>query len=135
MASKQESRTITKEKRRTLYKSHLAAKIRIGQKRRTMRTGKIKYRVGSIQPIQENYSEKAKDHVKINRRYEQRLGDMTEEDALSEGFKDLVAFYEWWAHNQGPVVPWRAVTVYDFDYLPPGSKTGKPSPVAELRQS
>ena len=103
-----------------LFKSHLAAKIRSGQKRRTIRTGKVLYREGSVQPIQENYTQKAKDHIKIKRRFSQRLGDMTEQDARAEGMDSLEAFKKVWEKvSKKPWNPETIVTVYDFDYLPP----------------
>jgi len=79
-----------------LFKSHLDTKIRCGQKRRTIHTGKVKYREGSVQPIQENYTQKAKDHIRINCRFNQKLGDMTEQDAIAEGMDNLAAFKKEW---------------------------------------
>jgi hypothetical protein len=96
----------------------------------------VLYREGSVQPIQENYTQKAKDYIKINRRFNQKLGDMTEQDAKAEGLDSLAEFKkEWEKISQEPWNPERVVTVYDFDYLPPGSRTGKLLSVGELRQS
>ncbi|MCW4024943.1 MAG: ASCH domain-containing protein [Candidatus Bathyarchaeota archaeon] len=98
-----------------LFRSHLAAKIRAGTKTQTRRISKIRYREGSIQPIQENYSEKAKDHIKINKRYEQKLGDITEEQAKAEGFQNLQEFKEEWEKiTKQPWNPTQIVTAYEF---------------------
>jgi hypothetical protein len=97
-----------------LFKRHLAAQIRAGTKTQTRRISKIRYCEGSIQPIQENYSEKAKDHIKINKRYEQRLGDMTEEQTKAEGFNALKEFKENWIKLYGDWNPNQFVTAYEF---------------------
>lgn len=103
-----------------LFKRHLAAQIRIGAKTRTCRVSRIKYKVGSFQPIQENFKEKAKDHIKITSRYQQRLCDVTEEQARAEGFSNLTAFLEWMVKNQAPFFPWRTVDAYEFFHVKRG---------------
>lgn len=61
--------------------------------RRLPEKSKRNYKVGSIQPIQMNYHDKAKGHIRILKAYDQKLGDMKLEDAKKEGFKDLADFY------------------------------------------
>ena len=101
-----------------LFRIHLAAKVRAGAKTQTRRTSKIRYREGSIQPIQENYNQKAKDHIKINKRYEQKLGDMAEEDAKAEGFENLDEFKkEWEKITKQPWNPEQTVTAYKFQLI------------------
>ncbi len=102
-----------------LFKRHLAARVKAGTKTQSRRVSKIRYREGSIQPIQENYKPgKAKDHIKINRRYEQKLGDMTEEQAKAEGFQSLEEFQkEWDAITKQPWNPEQFVTVYEFTLI------------------
>ncbi|MGD6807563.1 MAG: ASCH domain-containing protein [Candidatus Bathyarchaeia archaeon] len=107
-----------------LFKSHLAAKVRAGRKTQSRRISKVRYREGSVQPIQENYKPgKAKDYVKINRRYEQKLGDLTEAQAIAEGFDGIEEFKkEWMAITKKPWDPEEVVTVYEFELLLPNSK-------------
>lgn len=101
-----------------LFKRHLAAKVRTGEKTQTRRTSKIRYREGSIQPIQESYNQKAKDHIKINKRYEQRLGDMTEEQAKAEGFQSLSEFKKEWVEiTKQQWNPEQTVTAYEFQLI------------------
>ena len=96
----------------------VAAKVRTGTKTQTRRTSKIRYREGSIQPIQESYTQRAKDHIKINKRYEQKLGDMTEEEAKAEGFQNLVEFKkEWEKITKQPWNPEQTVTAYEFQLI------------------
>jgi hypothetical protein len=110
-----------------LFKSHLAAKVRAGRKTQSRRISKVRYREGSIQPIQENYKPgKAKDHVKIKRCYEQKLGDLTEEQVFAEGFDTLEEFKkEWETITKKPFNPEEVVTVYEFELLKSDSRTGK----------
>ena len=54
-----------------MFKKAMAELIFAGQKTQTRRVPSKKiYKVGSIQPIQINYFEKAKGHIKILRTYE-----------------------------------------------------------------
>jgi hypothetical protein len=113
-----------------LFKKHLAARVRAGTKTQSRRTSKIRYREGSIQPIQENYKPgKAKDHIKIDRRYEQKLGDVTEEQAKAEGFANLEEFKAEWTKIYGNFDENQVVTVYEFKVLKnaiPHKKTDAP---------
>jgi len=99
-----------------LFKKHLAAKVRAGTKTQSRRISKIRYREGSIQPVRENCAPgKAKDYIKIDRRYEQRLGDMTEEQAKAEGFQNLAEFKRGWEEiTKQPWNPDQTVTAYEF---------------------
>ena len=49
------------------------------------------------------------------RKYRQRLGDMTEEDAHAEGFKDLDAFKAFWLKIYKRWNPAEVVWVYVWD--------------------
>jgi hypothetical protein len=105
-----------------MFKKEMADKIRLGQKTQTRRllTNKRVYKVGSIQPIQENYFGKAKDHIKIRKTFPQALGDMTKIDVEAEGFEtwnDYMAYLE--KINKQKFTDDFVVRVYDFEYLAP----------------
>ena len=96
--------------------------------RRDPEKSKRNYKVGSVQPIQYSYHEKAKGHIQIIKAYEQRLSDMTNEDALKEGFRNLGEFYSYFAqinkllpHEVFTMLS-RFVKVYEFSFL--SSKQG-----------
>ena len=79
-----------------LFKSEMADLIDLDKKTATRRLSKKKfYKVGSIQPVQRNYFDKAKTHIKILRRYTQKLRYMSNEDAVAEGFKDRSDFFNY----------------------------------------
>jgi hypothetical protein len=63
-----------------------------------------------------------KDHIKINRRYEQKLGDVTEEQVIAEGFDNTAEFKkEWVAITKKPWNPEQIVTAYDFEVYQAGN--------------
>ena len=105
-----------------LFKRHLLHKVLDGSKVQTRRcASKMRYRVGSIQPIKTTYYEKAQGHVQIKRRFEQRLADMTEEEAKAEGYENLEAFRKEWPQiTKHPLDLKETVTAYEFH------KTEKP---------
>jgi hypothetical protein len=78
-----------------MFKKAMANLIFEGKKTQTRRVpSKKTYKVGSIQPIQINYFDKAKGHIKILRVYEQKLGDMVPSEVEAEGFDN-------WIHYMG----------------------------------
>lgn len=79
-----------------MFKKEMAKLIFENKKHATRRLpSKKKYKVGSIQPIQTNYFEKAKGHIRILKTYEQRLMDMTDKDAVEEGFDNIDVYFSY----------------------------------------
>ena len=100
-----------------LFKKHLLCKVLDGSKTQSRRRciSKMRYRVGSIQPVKATYYEKAQGHIKIDQRFEQRLADMTEEEAKAEGFNSLAEFRkEWPIINKQALNLEETVTAYEF---------------------
>jgi hypothetical protein len=83
-----------------MFKQEMANLIIAGRKtatRRLPRKSKVTYKAGSIQPIQIDYRHKAIGHIYIDESYTQKLGEMTQEDANKEGFRNLGEFYSYLA--------------------------------------
>jgi len=101
-----------------LFKRTLFGKILSGEKtasRRPMerKRGRRVYEVGEKVGIRNGYV-KPKAHVVITRRYRQKIGNMTDEDAKKEGFKDLEEFKRVWKRLYGKWNPNRVIWVYEF---------------------
>ena len=101
-----------------LFKRTLLEKILAGEKTVTRRPterkpGRRRYEVGEKVGIRNGYY-KAKHFVIITRRFRQKIGDMTDEDAKKEGLKDLDAFKEIWKKIYGKWTPSKVVYVYEF---------------------
>lgn len=81
-----------------LFKNEMVDLIDQDKKTATRRLSTKKfYKVGSIQPVQRNYYDKAKVHIKILKRYTQKLRYMSNEDAIAEGFKDRSSYFTYLA--------------------------------------
>lgn len=77
-----------------LFKNEMADLIEQDKKTATRRLSTKKfYKVNSTQPVQRNYYDKAKTHIHILKRYPQKLRDMTDADAVAEGFESLAYYY------------------------------------------
>jgi hypothetical protein len=85
-----------------------------GSKIETRRSGKIKYKVGKVYGVTWKRFQKSQGHIKINAHFEQRLCDVTEEQAKAEGFCNLSGFLEFWVKNTGYLIPWQTVDAYEL---------------------
>jgi hypothetical protein len=71
--------------------------------------------------------------IRILRASQERLGDITAEDAKREGFDTVEAFRKEWEEIHGFWDPDQKVTVYDFQ-LEERTKKGKPSSARTSRR-
>jgi len=53
-------------------------------------------------------------YVRILRRFQQRLGEITYEELRAEGFQTLNEFMRFWVENIGEWNPDQPVVVYEF---------------------
>ncbi len=88
-----------------------------GSKTETRRAGKIKYKVGKVYGVTWKRFQKSQGHIRIKTHFEQRLWDMTEEQARAEGFDNLSKFFEFWVKNTGCLIPWQTVDTYLFSKI------------------
>jgi len=97
-----------------LFKEDLLGKVLDGTKTQTRRTHRNLLKVGKVYGIKCSYHEKSRGHILIIRRWQQRLGDITDEEIRKEGFADLEAFARRWEQINGTWDPNQAVTAYEF---------------------
>lgn len=107
---------MTKEKELLFKEKHIKKIVR-GEKTMTRRTHKYTLTVGKIYGIRSRYFEKSKEHIKITRKFQQRLGDITIEDIRKEGYETLDDFKRAWIEIYGKWDPEQLVWVYGFEKL------------------
>ena len=91
-----------------------------GKKTQTRRRHVRVLKVGRIYRIQTNWYEWTDIRILITRAFQQRLGDITEEDAKKEGGYTVEEFRRVWEQINGVYDPEEIVTVYEFRlYHPP----------------
>lgn len=104
-----------------LFKRKLIPLIISGQKTQTRRLHKHGWKVGCTYKIKDQYYCKGLGTIKITRRFKQRLGDISEQDARKEGFKDRAEFMSAWIQINGSWNPDVVLTVYEFILTEPNN--------------
>lgn len=116
-----------------LFKHDLLEKVMEGRKTQTRRIHKRMWKVGRTYGIRTAYYERSRASIAITGRFQQRLGDITKEEATKEGFRSLEEFKEEWIKIYGSWTPNQQVTAYEF-HLVGAAKKGKPSPAKVTRR-
>jgi hypothetical protein len=119
-----------------LFKRRLIHKIRQGQKTQTRRTHKRTWKVGRMYAIRDRWFGKPLGHIKIVKKFQQKLGEISLEDVKKEGFNSLEDFRKAWTEINAFWDPEQIVTVYEFAYVekPSSPRKGKPSLEEESQQ-
>jgi len=89
-----------------------------GVKTQTRRLHKHPLKVGRVYRVKRNWVRYTDIQVLITRRYRQRLGDITLEEAFKEGGYSLEEFREVWERINGSWNPDELVWVYEFRLIP-----------------
>jgi len=90
------------------FKKQYIDKILRGEKTQTRRLGKRLYRVGQIYQISGGVK------IQITKRWQERLGDISESDLQKEGFETFEEFKREWEKIYGYWDPDAQVWVYEF---------------------
>lgn len=97
------------------FKKLMADKIMAGEKTATRRLKKPRFKVGSRQPVQNGYRDKARCYIVIDVIYEQRMDAMTDADVRREGFDNYYTFYAYICKvNKTVILTIRPVWVIEF---------------------
>jgi hypothetical protein len=97
-----------------IFKRKHIAKILTGQKTQTRRTHKHTWQIGKVYGIRDTWYNKPQAHIKIIRKFKQKLGDISPEDIKKEGYKSLEEFRKAWEEINGGWDPNQTVTAYEF---------------------
>ncbi|MEM2105002.1 MAG: ASCH domain-containing protein [Candidatus Bathyarchaeia archaeon] len=100
-----------------LFKRPLLSLILQGRKTQTRRIHKYELTVGRTYGIRSTWFEKPKAHIRITRKFRQRLGDITETEIRKEGFDSLENFKQAWKAIHGDWNPEQTVIAYEFELV------------------
>jgi len=76
-----------------LFKAQHVEPILAGRKTQTRRKGPLRWLVGSVQQCRCGFQVPPFTHVRILRRWQERLGDISEADARAEGYGSRDAYF------------------------------------------
>lgn len=108
-----------------LFKPEHVAPIIQGRKTQTRRIGKRRWRIGSIHQAKLNFSKGSRPFAKLRilAVRQERLGDISEEDAKAEGYSSIEAYKEVFGRIYGWWDPDVLVWVIDFEVMPDGKES------------
>jgi len=102
-----------------LFKRHYVQQIMSGEKTATRRKSRPKVKADGVYRIRTSFFECLPDRIRVHRLYQQRLGDMTPEDARLEGYASLKDFRRVWNDFYDSWDDEQTVWVVEFEYLGP----------------
>ena len=100
-----------------LFKHHLITPILQKRKTQTRRRHKRKWQVGRTYTFTDRWFDKPHGCIRIKRRFQQRLGDVSEQEAKAEGYESLADFREDWKSITGDWNPDETITAYEFELI------------------
>ncbi len=104
-----------------LFKRNLIAKILAGEKTQTRRVHRRTWTIGKVYPLRDRWylgKHEAVGFILITRKFRQKLGNISIEDAEKEGYNSLEEFRIEWIKLCGSWNPEQTVIVYEFKLLP-----------------
>jgi hypothetical protein len=108
-----------------MFKRELLDLVLSGVKTQTRRLHRRVLREGRIYALKRNWIESTGKYIKITRVARQRLRDVSEEEAVKEGFSSIEEFQKVWIRINGSWDPEMEVVVYDFEIAEPPPKQSR----------
>jgi hypothetical protein len=102
-----------------LWKKHYVPMILSGKKTATRRVKRPTVKVGSTYNIKTGFFDHLPERIHIDALYTQKLGDITDGDAMREGVEGLQGFIEEWRALTGAWSPDDSVWVVEFHLAEP----------------
>ena len=100
-----------------LFKRPLLFLVLQGRKTQTRRVHKQELAVGRTYGVRSMWFEKSKGYIRVTRKFQQLLGDISLEDVRKEGFQSLDDFKRAWENIHGSWTPDQTVIVYEFELV------------------
>ena len=100
-----------------LFKRQFIKLIREGKKIQTRRLKPPRVKIGKSYRLKHNYRETLPDKILILDVFQQTLGDISQCDAVSEGFSSVEEFNQMWRDIYGDTDPRAYIWVVEFQYL------------------
>lgn len=97
-----------------IFREEHIKKILKGEKTMTRRRHKYPRKVGKVYRIQRSRYDWTDIRILITRAFQQRLGDITPEDALKEGGYTIEEFRKVWEEINGSWDPEEIIWIYEF---------------------
>ena len=97
-----------------IFKRNHLRKVLAQEKTQTRRTHKYTWTIGKTYAIRDRWFSKPQGHITVTRKFRQRLGDISPEDAKKEGFNCIEDFKQEWIKLYGNWNPDQIVICYEF---------------------
>lgn len=99
-----------------LFKQEHVAPILADTKTQTRRTGKLRWKVGAIRQAKTSYKKDSEfARLRILAVRQERLGDISEADAVAEGYASIADYQDIFRRIYGEWNPEQMVWVIDFE--------------------
>jgi hypothetical protein len=108
-----------------MFKKALLEMVLSGRKTQTRRLHKNLLKEKQKYVVKRNWYNNTEYYIQIKKVYPQKLGDVSEEEAIKEGFSGLDKFREAWIRINGNWDPEMEVTVYEFELAEPPPKQSR----------
>jgi len=105
-----------------MFQRELLDLVISGKKTQTRRLHKHPLKEKQKYVIKRNWYKNTEHYIQIKKVYPQKLSDVTQEEAIKEGFSGLDEFREAWIRINGSWDPEMFVTVYEFELAKPPPK-------------
>lgn len=108
---------IKTQARRPVWKGDTAVTDALGKVFQVVRKGCVRWAVGKVCRLQHGHGQPTVARIKVTAIRQERLGDITQADALAEGFASREAFFAYWDSLHGRLDLNQSVWVLSFQFV------------------
>jgi len=100
-----------------LFKKKYIPQIINGQKTATRRKTRPMVKIGGTYKLRTDYTTYIPELIQVTRLYQQKLGEITQQDTQKEGYKTLQQFKETWKTIYKTWNPTQQIWTVEFKYI------------------